>query len=83
MDIPKIVTNGGEGLAYTAIIKCEKGHEQRMRFLGHPRKYVELWAALIDGTAYPVRPGPDSMLGYCGICRTQLRSEIIDEPPAP
>ncbi len=88
MEMPTISTNGGEGPAFVVVITCEgpggggDPHEQRIRFEGHPREWVDLWAAITDGRAYPVKPGPESGLAHCGICRAPLHAEVIEAGPA-
>jgi hypothetical protein len=44
------------------------------------REYAELFAGLLDGTStmYVHPPGPESVIGKCGICGAQIRC-VVEE----
>jgi hypothetical protein len=54
-------------------------HVQQMT-MNCTREYAELFAGLLDGssTMYVHPPGPESVIGKCGICRAQIRC-VVEE----
>jgi hypothetical protein len=69
--------NGGVGPQFLVVITCEQGHEDRVRYRGEQEPVVRFWAGLMDGSSYPVPPGPDSPLCKCGLCGAQLRADVL------
>ncbi len=61
---------------------CKAGHSQTIEYIGLTREFAETQAKLIDGSSplYKFPPGPDSIIGKCGICKAQLTSTVLDEP---
>ena len=51
---------------------------------GFTRPYVEMWAALIDGTFPPGSPPlPESSpIGKCGICGARFVTKVSEQPDA-
>jgi hypothetical protein len=64
---------------------CQQGHSQTIRLQGYSREAAEMWAGLLDGTAavYVYPPGPESVIGKCGICQTPFTCTVTEEQPAP
>lgn len=68
---------------YVIVIVCENKHEQRItvdRWRG--RDYCESLASLFDGTSplYKFSPkGTLSIMGKCGICRSELIATVEEE----
>lgn len=70
-------------------ITCQNGHQQTIRTSGMEEAQISLLAGLLDGTspAYVYPPGPDSPIGKCGICHSQLKCVLVghaapvDAPP--
>jgi hypothetical protein len=62
------------------VFRCESGHEQRITYHGMPREMVEFQAGLLDGTSpyYVHPPGPESQIGKCGICGSQVKATVVE-----
>ncbi len=58
---------------------CDNGHIQTMTYgPGFTREWVEAQARILDGTSemYVFKPGPESVIGKCGICGAQIKCEV-------
>ena len=55
---------------------CRGGHTQSITYECRSLQEAELFAGLLDGTspAYVHPPGPESVIGKCGICGTPIRA---------
>lgn len=65
---------------FTVTMTCGNGHVQQVVYSGVARAFVEGVAGLMDGTSpmYVHPPGPDSVIGKCGICRAWLKAKVED-----
>lgn len=71
----------------TVTAECRQGHVQALQLdadLG--MEYAVMLAGLMDGSSrfYIYPPGPSSMIGKCGICKSQITITVAeeDDPPA-
>lgn len=72
--------SGVGGAAWAIDIECQRC-ERRQSIEHHgqvTRETVMCLAAIIDGTAFPSPPGPESPLCKCGICSGELRTRVRD-----
>lgn len=58
---------------------CESNHTQDLHTEGLDRKWAEVQAGLLDGSLLAVPPGPDSIIGKCGICNTPIKCTVTEE----
>lgn len=63
---------------YKVTFTCQNGHQQAITYEGVTKGTAEMWAGLCDGTShfYAYPPGPDSVIGKCGICGGMLSSKV-------
>jgi hypothetical protein len=57
---------------------CEKGHRQLLQIEGQGREWALTLAGLLDGSSemYRFPPGPESPIGKCGVCGSQISCEV-------
>lgn len=71
-------------MRYDIMVRCENGHEQRIKFDGRAfnKQFVKTQAGLLDGSSpmYAQPPGKDSIIGKCSICLSQIKCTIVDVP---
>lgn len=68
---------------YRIIAVCTGGHSQAIQVDGSlGREFAEEQAGILDGTSemYLVPPGPDSIIGKCGICGRKIHCTVEDLP---
>jgi hypothetical protein len=67
---------------FTWVIKaeCANGHAQEIKAQGEgiDQAWAEMCAGLLDGSSplYRSPPGPESVIGKCGICRAQIECTV-------
>lgn len=73
-----VQTKPAEAKPVEMYLRCENGHDQVIIVRGLDLDTVKGMAGLIDGTSpmYVYPPGPESMIGKCGICRGKIMSEV-------
>jgi hypothetical protein len=71
-------------VSYIITARCENGHSQEIKIDGElGLEWAKGQAGLLDGTSpmYLHSPiGTDSVIGKCGLCRTQIRCEVTEGP---
>jgi hypothetical protein len=58
---------------------CGNGHRQILQISAElGREYAYHLAGLLDGTSemYRFPPGPESVIGKCGVCGSQITCEV-------
>lgn len=63
-------------------VECSSGHEQTIKYdESFSLEWVETQCGLLDGTSplYEYPPGPESVIGKCGICGKQVKCSIVPE----
>lgn len=75
-------------MIYTIVARCENGHSQAIEVDGSLGvDWANGLAGLLDGSSpmyiHPPDPGSLSVVGRCGICRTQIKCVVTDSAPAP
>jgi hypothetical protein len=70
-----------ETQSYVLVAICDRAHEQRIRIEGRSRDWIAGLAALLDGTSpyYIHPPGPNTVLGKCGLCGAQIRCRVEED----
>lgn len=66
-------------LFYVITAKCEGGHTQVIKVDGKlGREWAEAQAGLLDGSSsmYIHPPGPESVIGKCGICQKPITCRV-------
>jgi hypothetical protein len=66
----------------TAVCESSPSHIQKLTIdekLG--KAYAKQLAGLLDGTSpmYLYPPGPESVIGKCGICKAQIKCNVTEE----
>lgn len=82
------VRTGGDNsrLAHVVVLTCTRcAREQEVNFWGDGigREEVEMLAGMLDGSVCTESPGPESLLGKCGVCSGELEAVVRDGPPQP
>lgn len=61
-------------------VRCDQGHLQVIQYSNMiPKAQVELFAAILDGRAFPNPVPAESQLCKCGICGTPIHAEASDD----
>lgn len=83
------MSNNEYAFEYVITATCERGHVSTLTIDGHTRQYVDMLAALMDGSAFPpLNPEAEkvSTLGKCSWngCGAKFKCEVmqLEQPPA-
>lgn len=63
----------------TIIARCAQGHTQELKIDGNlGLEWAAHYMGLLDGSSemYKFPPGPESIIGKCGICGTQIQCSL-------
>ena len=66
---------------YLIRIACVNGHTEEIKATGTERRWVETYAALLEGTSpFYVRRKKEreGVIGSCGVCGSQIKCQIIE-----
>lgn len=65
---------------YGVHLRCENGHEQHVILDVGDREEAVTFAGLLDGSSplFVHKPGPESLMHRCGICRGSFKATVSD-----